>query len=141
MQSLNFPCTDAPHAPLADAFEVDDFLLDDVEQCCNFQVTDSTNASLTGGSEMSDDSKDEEEMEQDEMDMLTDVTDDDFFSEDDGELNKEDEYPELIRTCGESVVENESYDFAVMDIEKDMNNVKRKRKADSSMTSKKKRVR
>lgn len=43
MRNLNLPCTDEPHAPLADAFEVDDFLLDDVEQCCNFQVTNITN--------------------------------------------------------------------------------------------------
>uniref|UniRef100_A0A0R3RH20 Protein LTV1 homolog n=1 Tax=Elaeophora elaphi TaxID=1147741 RepID=A0A0R3RH20_9BILA len=139
MRSLNFPCTNAPHAPLADAFEVDDFSLDDVEQCCNLQVTNSTNAPLIGGNEISGGSEDEEEMEQDEMDSRTDVINDDSFSEDDDELNKEDEYPELVRTCGESVVETESYDLTVMDTEKDMN-TNRKRKADNSATRKKKRV-
>ncbi|VDK73821.1 unnamed protein product, partial [Onchocerca ochengi] len=93
MRSLNFPCTNAPHVPLADAFEVDDFLLDDVEQCCNLQVTDNTSAALTGKNELSGDSNDEEEMEQDEMDMRTDLINDDSFSESDSGLNKEDEYP------------------------------------------------
>lgn len=46
IRSLNFPYTDSPHAPLADAFEVDDFLLDDVKQYCNFQVTNSTDGKL-----------------------------------------------------------------------------------------------
>ncbi|VDO48594.1 Uncharacterized protein BM_BM9123 [Brugia malayi] len=137
MLSLNFPCTDTPHAPLADAFEVDDFLLDD---CCNLSVTDTINAALTGGSELSVGNEDEEEMEQDESDMFNEVINDDSFSEDESGLNKEDEYPELIKTCGESAVESESYDFTVMDTEKDMNSVNRKRKADNSTTLKKKRV-
>ncbi|VBB32077.1 unnamed protein product [Acanthocheilonema viteae] len=141
MRSLNFPSASAPHAPLADAFEVDDFLLNDVEQCYNFQVTGSSDAPLTEGNELSDSSEDEEEMEQDEMNMHTDMINDDSFSEDDDEMNKEDEYPELTRTCGESVVESESYDFTVMDTEKDMNSANRKRKADSSTTRKKKRIR
>lgn len=39
-----FPCIDAPHAPLADAFEVDDFLFDtDSEQCYNMQTVSSIN--------------------------------------------------------------------------------------------------
>lgn len=42
---------------------------------------------------MSGGSEDEEEMEQDGMDMRADVINDDSFSEDDGGLNKEDEYP------------------------------------------------
>lgn len=42
---------------------------------------------------MSDDSDDEEEMEQDEMDNRLDLINDDSFSEDDDGLNKEDEYP------------------------------------------------
>ncbi|VDN93465.1 unnamed protein product [Brugia pahangi] len=137
MLSLNFPCTDTPHAPLADAFEVDDFLLND---CCNLSVTDTINAALTGGSELSVGNEDEEEMEQDELDMFNEVINDDSFSEDESGLNKEDEYPELIKTCGESAVESESYDFTVMDTEKDMNSVNRKRKADNSTTLKKKRV-
>ncbi|EJW79094.1 hypothetical protein WUBG_09999 [Wuchereria bancrofti] len=138
MLSLNFLCTDTPHAPLADAFEVDDFLLDD---CCNLSVTDTVNAALTGGgSKLSVGSEDEEEMEQDELDMFAEVTNDDSFSEDEDGLNKEDEYPELIKTCGESAVESESYDFTVMDTEKDMNSFDRKRKADNSTTLKKKRV-
>uniref|UniRef100_A0A8R1TPT3 Uncharacterized protein n=1 Tax=Onchocerca volvulus TaxID=6282 RepID=A0A8R1TPT3_ONCVO len=139
MRSLNFPCTNAPHVPLADAFEVDDFLLDDVEQCCNLQVTDNTSAALTGKNELSGDSNDEEEMEQDEMDMRTDLINDDSFSESDSGLNKEDEYPELTRTCG--AVESESYDFTAMDTEKDTNSANRKRKADNSTILKKKRMR
>ncbi|KAM3727595.1 Surfeit locus protein [Dirofilaria immitis] len=82
----------------------------------------------------------EEKMEQDEMDMPTDLVNDDSFSESDSILNREDEYPELTRTCGESAVESESYDFTVMDTEKDMNGGNRKRKADNSATSEKKRV-
>uniref|UniRef100_A0A1I7VQC5 Surfeit locus protein 2 n=1 Tax=Loa loa TaxID=7209 RepID=A0A1I7VQC5_LOALO len=93
--------------------------------------------------ELSDGILDEEEMEEDEMDMHmhTEVINDDSFSEDEGGLDKDDEYPELIKTGGESVVESESYDFTVMDTEKDMNGASRKRKADSSTTLKKKRVR
>ncbi|KAM3727596.1 Chitinase domain-containing protein [Dirofilaria immitis] len=130
MRDLNFSCTNVPHAPLADAFEVDDFLLNDAEQCYNLQFTDNTNGI----------DKIEEKMEQDEMDMPTDLVNDDSFSESDSILNREDEYPELTRTCGESAVESESYDFTVMDTEKDMNGGNRKRKADNSATSEKKRV-
>ncbi|VDK89299.1 unnamed protein product [Litomosoides sigmodontis] len=97
-------------------------------------------AALTRGSELPDANRtDEEEMEQDGMEMLANVIND-SSSEDDDELNRDDEYPEFVRTCGESVVETESYDFAVMDTEEDMDSTKRKRKTDNSMACKKKRV-
>uniref|UniRef100_A0A915PKM6 Uncharacterized protein n=1 Tax=Setaria digitata TaxID=48799 RepID=A0A915PKM6_9BILA len=139
MRSLNFPCMDAPHAPLADALEVDDFLFDDVEQCYNFHIINHTNAALIGESELSSSSENEEKMEQDGIDKPTNLINDSSSESGDGQ-NEEEEYPELVRTCGESVVESESYDFIVMDTEKDMNSASRKRKAGTSTVFKKKRL-
>uniref|UniRef100_A0A0M3I5B1 SPT6_acidic domain-containing protein n=1 Tax=Ascaris lumbricoides TaxID=6252 RepID=A0A0M3I5B1_ASCLU len=121
--SVSIPCIDAPHAPLADAVELDELSFDipfsnEISTC---------NTALNAADEPDDDGSDEEMGEEDEEDADFDFKEDEL-SEDDERHKDEDEYPELSRDNGEAVVEGDSYDFAVMDTEKDTTEGTRKRK-------------
>uniref|UniRef100_A0A915A728 Surfeit locus protein 2 n=2 Tax=Parascaris univalens TaxID=6257 RepID=A0A915A728_PARUN len=94
---------------------------------------------LNAADEPHDDGSDEEMGEEDEEDADFDFKDDEL-SEDDERHDDEDEYPELSRDNGEAVVEGDSYDFAVMDTEKDTTEGTRKRKAEGATGRKKKRT-
>ncbi|KHN75617.1 hypothetical protein Tcan_07331 [Toxocara canis] len=135
VMSVGIPCIDAPHAPLADALEIDELSFD-IPYSSEFTTHI---PALNAADESAGDESDEEMEEEDEEDADFNFKDDEL-SDDDERHEVEDEYPELTRDDGEAAVEGDSYDFAVMDTEKDTTEGTRKRKAEGSMGRKKKRT-
>ncbi|VDN06534.1 unnamed protein product [Thelazia callipaeda] len=104
---------------------MDGFAVDDIERYCNVEMI---STALKEECESPGDSECDEEMELDSINSQ--ISSDVPFSDDDG--SDEDEYPEFIRNGGESAIESESYDFAVMDTERDALYPNRKRKVNKS---------
>ncbi|VDK49205.1 unnamed protein product [Anisakis simplex] len=132
--SASIPCIDeTPHAPLADAIEIDELSFDIIPLRNGFiqKISPALNAPEEPNDSGSDEGMEGDNGTDEEENEDFDLNEDGISDDDEGN-HDEDEYPELSRNDGDAAVEGDSYDFAVMDTEKDTNEGARKRKSVSS---------